>query len=124
MPSGRVKWYSAERGFGFITADDGTEVYVGHNALPAGTTLSGGARVEFGIAEGRRGPQATSVSVVTRTPSLAKARRRRPRDMVGVVEDLIKLLDGASGSLRHGRYPDNSRKIAQLLRVLAEDFDA
>lgn len=124
MPTGRVKWYSAEKGFGFICADDGSEVFVGQSALSAGVTLKTGTRVDFGVAEGRKGPQATSVTVVTQAPSLAKARRRKPRDMVGVVEDLIKLLDSASGSLRRGRYPDNSTKIAQVLRALAEDFDA
>ncbi|MBD3690012.1 cold-shock protein [Nanchangia anserum] len=124
MPSGRVKWYSAQKGFGFITADDGRDVFVGQAAVEAGVNLKTGMRVDFGVAEGRKGPQATSISVIETPPSLAKARRRRPRDMVGVVEDLIRLLDGASGSLRRGHYPDNSRKIAQVLRALAEDFDA
>ncbi|MDU0967676.1 MAG: cold shock domain-containing protein [Actinomycetaceae bacterium] len=124
MPSGHVKWYSKDKGFGFITADDGAEVFLRSGALPPGVIPKSGTRVEFGVAEGRKGPQATSVTIVTRQPSLAKAHRRNARDMVGVVEDLIKLLDSASGSLRRGHYPDNSKKIAQVMRALAEDFDA
>ena len=46
--------------------------------------------------------------------------------MAVIVEDLIKLLDRSSGDLRHGRYPadDNARKIAALLRKVADEFDA
>ena len=44
--------------------------------------------------------------------------------MVPVVEDLIKLLDSSSASLRRGTYPDNATKIAKVLRAVAEEFDA
>jgi cold shock protein len=46
--------------------------------------------------------------------------------MVPIVEDLIKLLDGASNSLRRGRYPEKAHasKLAQVLRAVADDFDA
>ena len=41
-----------------------------------------------------------------------------------VVEDLIKLLDASSATLRRGSYPDNATKIAKVLRAVAEEFDA
>ena len=56
MPVGRVRFYDAEKGFGFLTKDDGGDVYVRASALPAGvTTLKPGQKVEFGVVEGRRG---------------------------------------------------------------------
>ena len=59
MPTGKVKWYDAEKGFGFLSQPEGPDVYVRSDALPEGvTTLKTGARVEFGIAQGRRGDQA------------------------------------------------------------------
>ena len=62
MPTGRVKWYDADKGFGFLAQDGGADVYVRKAALPAGVQgLKPGQRVEFGMAEGRRGPQALSV---------------------------------------------------------------
>lgn len=124
MPTGKVKFFDAARGFGFIGGDDGVEVFLRAAALPEGTsTLRAGTRVEYGMVEGRRGPQALSVRVVEE-PSLAKVRRRRPQEMVPVVEDLIKLLDRSSDALRRGRYPENSKKIAKLLQAVAKDFNA
>lgn len=56
MPTGKVKWYDSDKGFGFLTNDDGGEVFVHSSALPAGAdSLKSGQRVEFGIVEGRKG---------------------------------------------------------------------
>ncbi len=131
MPTGKVKWYDAEKGFGFISGDEVGDVFLHANALPEGmTTLKGGTRVEFGVVEGRRGAQALSVHVLDPSPSIAANRRERDRkpaeDMVVIVEDVIKLLDNVSSSLRRGRYPDKatSAKVAQVLRAVATDLEA
>ena len=69
------------------------------------TSLKPGSRVEFGVAEGKRGEQALSVRVLDPLPSVAKAQRKPADDMAVIVEDLIKLLDGVGNGLRRGRYP-------------------
>ena len=56
MPTGKVKWFNPEMGFGFLAREDGPDVFVHKDALPAGTAeLKPGQRVEFGIVAGRRG---------------------------------------------------------------------
>ena len=131
MPTGKVKWYDADKGFGFLTQDDGGDVYVRSDALPEGvTTLKAGSRVEFGIAQGRRGDQALQVRVLEPVGSVsrsqAQARRKAPEDMVAIVEDLIRLLDGLGEGYRHGRHPDHkaAKPVAQLLRALAAELDS
>lgn len=125
MPTGKVKWFDADKGFGFLTRDEGDDVFVHQSALPAGTqSLKTGQRVEFGVVEGRRGKQALQVQPMQRPPSVAK-QRQPPEDMVAVVEDLIKLLDSVSGSLRRGHYPDArlAKKAVSALRGVADDLE-
>ena len=130
VPSGKVKWFSAEKGFGFLAREDGGDVFVHRDALPAGVTeLKPGQRVEFGVAEGRRGEQALSVRVLDPLPSVVQAtvaaQRKDPDEMVVIVEDVIKLLDDVSNTLRRGRYPDRQvgRKVATVLRAVAGDLE-
>jgi CspA family cold shock protein len=98
------------------------------SALPSGTTtLRPGQRVEFGIAEGRKGAQALQVRLLEPPPTVAsKVSRKKPDEMVVIVEDLIKLLDGVSNSYRRGKHPDNrdAKKIASVLRAVADDLEA
>lgn len=124
MPSGTVKWYDVDKGFGFLAAEDGGEVFVHASALEPGVTLRPGARVEFGVVDGRKGKQALSVTV-TDVTSVAKARRRPAEEMSPVVEDLIKLLDSVGSQLRSGRYPEDAKaqKTARLLRAVADQLD-
>ena len=73
MPSGKVKWYDADKGFGFLSQEEGPDVYVRSEALPDGvTTLKAGTRVEFGIAQGRRGDQALQVKVLDAPASVSR----------------------------------------------------
>jgi len=126
MPTGKVRFYDEEKGFGFIASDDGQDVFLHATALPAGiTTLKAGARLEFGVADGKKGLQALSVRVLEAPPSLSKAQRKPADDMAIIVEDLVKLLDGIGGNLKRGRYPDNahSAKIAAMLRRVADELD-
>lgn len=60
---GRVKWFSAEKGYGFIEREDGKDVFVHFSAIQEEgfKTLSEGQLVEFDIVEGARGPQAANV---------------------------------------------------------------
>ena len=131
MPTGKVKWFDADKGFGFLSQEDGPDVYVRSEALPDGvSTLKSGTRVEFGIAQGRRGDQALQVRILDKPPSVqrnrADAKRKNPDEMATIVEDLIRLLDGVGESYRHGRHPDRStaRPTAKLLRAVADELES
>ncbi|HEX6447529.1 MAG TPA: cold shock domain-containing protein [Streptosporangiales bacterium] len=127
MPTGKVRFYDRDKGFGFVTRDDGGDVYVHSSALPAGvTSLRPGQRVEFGVAEGRRGQQALSLRLLEPAPSVAKAQRKSPDEMSLIVEDLIKMLDTVEATYRRGRHPDGrtAGRLASVLRAVADDVEA
>ncbi len=66
MPTGTVKWFSSEKGYGFITPDDGGEDLFVHFSAIAGSgfkTLDEGAKVSFEVTQGQKGPQATDIQV-------------------------------------------------------------
>jgi CspA family cold shock protein len=137
VPTGKVKWYDAEKGFGFLSQEDGEDVYIRSSALPAGVEgLKAGQRVEFGVAAGRRGPQALSLKLVDPPPSIIRTRREAagppehkhtPDELHGMVEDMITLLEGAvQPELRKGRYPDRktARRVSEVVKAVARELDA
>ena len=129
MPVGKVRFYDAEKGFGFLTKDEGGDVYVRATALPPGvTSLKAGQKVEFGVVEGRKGEQALSLRVLEAPPSLSKAQRKPPEQMTVIIEDLIKMLDsrrqqlsprpppGAQDRQQGGHRAARGRRRARALR--------
>lgn len=127
MPTGRVRYFDAEKGFGFLTRDDGgDDVYVRASALPAGVkSLKRGQRVEFGVIEGKRGEQALSLLLIDPPPSLSKAQRKSTEQMAVIIEDLIKMLDGLGNGYRRHRHPDprHAKKTAAVLRAVADELE-
>ncbi|WP_430781110.1 cold-shock protein [Actinoplanes sp. G11-F43] len=127
MPTGRVKWYDATKGFGFVTSDEGGDVFLPKGALPAGVTeLKTGQRVEFGVVDSRKGAQAMGVKLLDAPPSLAELRRRPADELASMIEDMIKVLESSvQPQLQRGRYPDKktSLKIAQLVHAVAREFE-
>lgn len=69
MANGTVKWFNAEKGFGFIAQDNGPDVFVHYSAIDASgfKALNEGDQVEFVVVQGPKGPQAQSVKKVNAT---------------------------------------------------------
>lgn len=125
MPVGKVRWFDATKGFGFVSNPGEEDVYVPKSVLPEGVEeLHTGQRIEFDFAATRRGPQALRVEL------LDKPRRHRRQysaeQLNSMVADLMTVLESTiQPELRAGRYPDRKagRKVAEVLRVLAAELD-
>jgi CspA family cold shock protein len=58
---GKVKWYNARKGYGFIEGEDEKDVFVHRSSIPAGTFLNEGDQVEYEIEDSERGPKAVNI---------------------------------------------------------------
>jgi len=127
MPTGKVKWFSLEKGFGFIASDEGEDVYLASSALPEGiATVKPGTKLEFSVIDSRKGPQAMSVHIVDAPVSLAENSRVNNDDLAAMIEDTIKILDRVGNGLRQGRHPSGTEaeRLGRVLRGIASQLEA
>ena len=127
MPTGRVKWFSLEKGFGFIANDEGEDVYLAASSLPEGVpSVKPGTKVEFSIIDSRKGPQAMSIHIIDAPPSLVENSRVNSDDLAAMIEDTIKMLDKVGNGLRHGRHPSgtDAERLGRVLRGIAGQLEA
>lgn len=125
MPIGKVKWFDADKGFGFVSNPGDQDVFVGKNVLPEGVEeLVQGQRIEFDFAAGRRGPQALRVKILD-TPR-RRTPQREPAELGSMIADVMTLLETqVQPILTSGRYPERKtgRQVAEILRAIAKDLD-
>ncbi|MCQ9371703.1 cold-shock protein [Corynebacterium sp. 35RC1] len=126
MPIGKVKWYDAERGFGFVSNPGQEDVFVGKSVLPQGVEeLTPGQRIDFDFAAGRKGPQALRVTVLDE-PRRKPSHQFSTEQLHSMISDLATVLEQqVQPQLLKGRYPDRkeSRMVADILRAVARELD-
>lgn len=127
VPIGKVKWYDAEKGFGFVSNPGDEDVYVGKAVLPDGVEeLVAGQRIEFDFAAGRRGPQALRIKVLD-TPRRRQTHRHKPDELSSMLSDVMTVIENqVQPTLSAGRYPDRKtgRQVAEILRAVAKELDS
>jgi CspA family cold shock protein len=126
MPTGIIRFYDVKKGFGFIAGDDGADVFLDARALPAGQEPpEKGNRVDYSQADGKKGPYALSLEIIERIESPQDKRRKKPEQMIPILEDAIKLIDNINEGFRKGIWPKetHAKQIAGILRALASDLE-
>jgi cold shock protein len=96
MPRGTVKWFDGEKGYGFISSDEGGEdIFVHHTGI-AGSgfkSLDEGEKVTYEVAQGRRGPEAQNVSRVADEPGFWEGTFTVPADVEAAASVLVEHFD-------------------------------
>ena len=127
MPVGKVKWFDADKGFGFASNPGDDDVFISKSVLPDGVDeLVPGQRIEFDFAAGRKGPQALRVAILE-TPKRRPVHRRKPEELGSMLADVMTLIESdVQPALTAGRYPERkeARQVAGILRAVAKELDA
>jgi CspA family cold shock protein len=126
MPAGSIRFYDVAKGFGFIAGDDGADVFLNASALPTGQEPpEKGTRVDYSVADGKKGPYALSIEIIDRPQSAIDKNRKKPEQMIPILEDTIKLIDNINEGFRKGIWPkaSHAKQIAGILRALANDLE-
>ena len=96
-------------------------------ALPNGVAeLTPGQRVDFSVADGRKGTQALQLKIIEAPTTVAELRRRPAEELHGLIEDMIKVLEAkVMPDLRKGRYPDkkSAKTVAELMHAVAKELE-
>ena len=89
------------------------------------TTVKPGTKLEFGVAEGRKGPQALSVRIIDEPASVVANTRINADDLATIIEDTIKMLDKVGNGLRHGRHPSGAEaeRLGRVLKGIAAQIE-
>lgn len=120
MPTGTVKWFDAEKGFGFVTQDEGGDVFVHVSALPSEVpALLPDQRVEFSVVAGPRTDRATGVTILK--DAFRPSAHRTTGELVMMLQGLNRVLENTELALRRGRHLDRAifERVAGLLHATA-----
>ncbi|GJF34271.1 cold-shock protein [Kitasatospora sp. NE20-6] len=128
MAVGTVSWFDDQRGFGFVKPEDGgMDIFVHARVVKqAGLqTLESGARVDVGVAQSGRGPQAVSITV-RELPRLATPDSWTAENMLSALDDLLRTVDSFTSQLRRGEKPNRGSLVnmADLLRAVARRVES
>lgn len=124
MPLGKVKWFDADKGFGFASNPGDDDVFISRSVLPEGVTeLYHGQRIEFDFAAGRKGPQALRVKLIDQPKK--PQHKYQPDQLHGMISDIMTVMENKiQPDLRAGRFPDRktAREVAEILRAIAAEL--
>lgn len=127
MPSGKIRWYDAEKGFGFVSNPEGQDAFISQQVLPRGVeTLHPGQRVEFDYASGRRGPQVLRLTLLDKAKPRPAEHNYSPEQLSSMIADLTTMLEAqVQPVLQQGRFPERKegRQVAAILRAVAKELD-